>query len=94
VNEYGLNYGCAYGDAGSSVLAYYADPGVLPPRISTLQQARVDTAAMNDPAVMAEWAGYIERDVTAAGKSLRGATFVFRSTQHLKLTQARNQVTF
>ena len=46
------------------------------PGISTLRQARATTGAMNDPAVMAEWAGYIERDVTAAGKAVCGATFL------------------
>ena len=46
------------------------------PGVSALQEARSSTGGMNNPAVMAEWFSYIERDVTGAGKSICGTTFV------------------
>jgi SAM-dependent methyltransferase len=63
------------------------------PGIRRLQEARATTGVMNNPAVMAEWAGYIERDVIAAGKSICGTSFLEIGPGHsigvaLKLLEA------
>jgi SAM-dependent methyltransferase len=46
------------------------------PGVRNFQRSRASTGVMNDPRVMAEWTAYIERDVTAAGKSISGLTFL------------------
>jgi hypothetical protein len=63
------------------------------PGIRKLRQARATTGVMNNPAVMAEWTRYIERDVTAAGKSICGTSFLEIGPGHsigvaLKLLEA------
>lgn len=46
------------------------------PGVRKLQRGYATTGAMNDPIVMTEWAGYIERDIIVKGKSICGQIFL------------------